>query len=71
MVESLVLARELRGLTRLELARRLHITPEYMSMIERGVKTPGFKLSKRIADALGSTVDSLFFANATNETFDK
>ncbi len=69
MVEALIKAREAREWTRAELARRLSITPEYVSIIERGVRTPGFKLAKRIADEFATTVDALFFDNLTNETF--
>ncbi len=60
MVEALIKAREAREWTRAELARRVGITPEYVSIIERGVQTPGFKLAKRIADVFNTTVDALF-----------
>ncbi len=53
--------REKAGVTQLEMARSLDITSDYLSMIERGVRTPGFKLSKKIADYLNTTVDLLFF----------
>ena len=55
--------RKNRDLTQIELARDLEITNDYLSAIERGVKTPGFKLSKKIADYFESTVDEIFFNN--------
>ena len=55
--------RKNRDLTQIELAKDLHISNDYLSSIERGVKTPGFKLSKKIADYFESTVDEIFFNN--------
>lgn len=49
--------------TQIELARKLNVTNDYISMIERGKKTPGFKLAKSIADELNITVDEIFFKN--------
>ena len=55
--------RNLKNLTQEELGQIFGITADYISMIERGERTPGFKLAKRIADYFGTTVDDLFFYN--------
>lgn len=44
-----------------ELADQLGIHQDYVSMIERGARRPGFNLAKRMADLFGITVDELFF----------
>ena len=44
-----------------ELADLLGIHQDYVSMIERGARRPGFNLAKRMADLFGITVDELFF----------
>ena len=60
-----------KGLSQWEVAKAVSIVPDYYSMIERGVRTPGFLLSKKIADYFGHTVDELFFANMRNIAFCK
>jgi transcriptional regulator with XRE-family HTH domain len=47
-------------LTQTELARRVGIHKNSMSEIERGVSTPKAETLKRIADALGVTMDSIY-----------
>ena len=40
------------------------MTDNYISIIERGVRSPGFKLGKEIADYFGVTIDSMnYFGN--------
>jgi putative transcriptional regulator len=56
-------------MTQKELAEELKVTPDYISMIERGDRTPGFRLSKKMADYFNTTVDEIFFAQDKNETF--
>ncbi len=58
-----------RGLTQREVAKAVNIVTAYYSMIERGVRTPGFKLAKKLADYYGYIVDDLFFANPENVKF--
>ena len=55
--------RKKRKLTQEQLSIKLNITSDYVSMIERGARTPGFKLAKRIADFFETTVDEIFFEN--------
>lgn len=49
------------GISQKEMAKKLNISVDYVSMIERGIRTPGFKLAKRIADLFGCTIDEVFF----------
>lgn len=70
MINRLSEFREKVGVTQTQMASDLNITNDYLSMIERGIRTPGFKLSKKIADYLNSSVDELFFNAQSNETFD-
>lgn len=49
------------NLTHDQAAEKAMISRAYYSNIEAGRKDPSFKVMKRIADALNSTVDTLFF----------
>ena len=53
--------RKRKSLTQEELAKAVGVAPKYISMLERGERTPGFALAKKIADFLGATVDEIFF----------
>lgn len=55
--------RKKNNFTQLELARRVGVTKDYISMIERGKKNPGIFLAKRISMILNSTIDEIFFGN--------
>ena len=54
--------RKKNNFTQLELAKRVGVTKDYISMIERGKKNPGIFLAKRIAIILNSTIDEIFFS---------
>jgi transcriptional regulator with XRE-family HTH domain len=57
------LLRKRRGWSGTEFARRLAISPSYMSKLERGVKSPPCWLRARMAQALGRSrkaIDELF-----------
>jgi putative transcriptional regulator len=43
------------------IAPRIGITPQMLSAIERGARTPSLHLAKRIADFYHCSVDELFF----------
>ena len=60
-----------KSLTQEELARELDVVPDYISMLERGARTPGFSLAKKIADFFETTVDEIFFDVESNKMFDK
>lgn len=59
------------SLTQEELARHMDVVPDYISMIERGARTPGFLLAKKIADYFDTTVDDIFFDDVSNKTFEE
>lgn len=61
--------RDKKGLTQEEIANVLGINSQYYSMLERGVRTPGFKLAKKIADFYECSVDEIFFKDKTNIMF--
>lgn len=57
------------NMTQEELANLLGISKDYLSMIERGIRNPSFKLAKKIADVFCTTVDDIFFSNHQNKTY--
>ncbi len=69
--ERLKHCRLIKGVTQREVAKAVKIVPDYYSMIERGVRTPGFNLAKKLADYFGHIVDDLFFADIKNLKFKK
>ncbi len=71
MQNNVAQLRELKGEKQYETAKNLGITNDYLSMIERGDRTPGFKLAKKIADYFDSTIEEIFFNKGTNETFEE
>ena len=59
-------------LTQAELAKKLGVCKDYISLLERGKQTPGFKLANKIALYFGTTLESLnFFEEVANKSFDK
>lgn len=71
MSNNMQTIRKNKGLTQTELANIVDVTPDYISMIERGIQTPGFKLACKIAHSLNVAIEELnFFADVTNKTFD-
>ena len=48
------------GLTQAQLAERVDISDEFLSRMERGLKSPSLETAERIADALGITMSELF-----------
>lgn len=61
MNNNLKQLRKAKEIKQVDLAQSLGITNDYLSTIERGARTPGFKLAKKIADYFGTTVDKIFF----------
>lgn len=55
--------RQLKGITQSKMAQELNITSDYLSMLERGVRTPSLKLAMKISIYLNSSLDEIFFAN--------
>ena len=52
--------RESAGLTQLELANKIGITPQAVSQYERGIKNPKITTIYRFADAIGVSPSKLF-----------
>lgn len=63
MINNLKKFREKANYTQEKFAQKLDVTNDYISMIERGRRTPSMKLAKMIADELNKTVDEVFFDN--------
>lgn len=51
--------REYRGLTAVDLAARVGISPAYLSQIETGARESSLDVMRRIAGILGVTIDDL------------
>ena len=54
--------RKKRGLRQIDLARLVGIFQSELSEIERGIRKPSVYLAKKIAKALGVSLDDLFSA---------
>jgi molybdate-binding protein/DNA-binding XRE family transcriptional regulator len=61
-------AREARGLTQLELARRAGISRQALGAIEAGTYQPGVTVALALARQLGATVEGLFGREPTGES---
>lgn len=60
MRRNLKNAREIKGLTQAEVAKRAGISREYYVQLEAGVRDPSFRVAFRIADVLGADPRHLF-----------
>lgn len=58
---ALKLVRQYHRLNQVEMAKRLDISPSYLSEIEKGKKTPSFELLEKYASLIGIPVSSLVF----------
>jgi len=65
--ETLRHAREARGLTQLELARRAGISRQALGALEAGVYQPGVTVAIALARELGDSVEGLFGGEALGE----
>lgn len=54
-----------------ELAEKIGIHKDYISMLEREARTPGFGLAKKMADFFCVTVDELFFCPLNEQNVQK
>ncbi len=60
---NLKIARIKKNLTQVELAERVGVTSKYLSQLETGTaKNPSKSLMEKLAEALDSTVQVLFFS---------
>lgn len=58
---ALKLVRQYHRLNQVQMARKLDISPSYLSEIEKGKKTPSFDLLEKYAALIGIPVSSLVF----------
>ena len=65
--EAIVKARIVKGLSQRGLARESGLGNSYISQIERGLRNPGPKAARKIADALERPFDELFELVADDE----
>lgn len=70
MDNNLKLFRKKTKLTQKDLAKIVGVSSDYISMIERGISSPGFKLAVKISKALNYSIEEIFFATQSNKTFD-
>lgn len=70
MAEPLALIRRRLGITQRDLAQRVGLTPGAIGQYEIGIRYPRFRTAKKIAQALGVSLDDIQFgpASATPET---
>jgi putative transcriptional regulator len=55
--------RNRENITGTKLARKVGVTPSMIFMVENGQKSPSIMLAYRIAQALNSSVEYVFFSN--------
>lgn len=67
MKKWLIDYRDKNGLSQSELAVKVRVSREYISMIENGNRNPSVEVAKRIANALGFKWE-YFFNEKSNET---
>ncbi len=70
-MNNLKIYRKLHKLSQEELSVLLGVHRDYISMLERGKRTPGFRLANNIANLFCISVDELnFFPKQSNEMFE-
>lgn len=63
MNNNLKKIRKEKGLTQIQLAKLVGVTNDYISQIERGVRSPGLTTAKKISDLLEKNIEEIFFKN--------
>ena len=58
--------RQMKHLSQSELARKSGLSRQTVIMVEQGKQSPTSVTAKKIADALGSTIEQIFFADDVN-----
>lgn len=53
-----------KGINQSELARKAEISRSYLIAVEKGTSVPTVEVGSRIANALGVTLDDIFFAKS-------
>lgn len=65
---KLTKTRESKGYTQDQLAKKAKISRPLLSNIERGYANPSLQVAHRIAKALDSTIDEIFFNSKARKT---
>jgi putative transcriptional regulator len=65
---KLIEMREKQNLTQTQLAKKAKVSRPLIANIERGYANPSLQSADRIARALNSTVDEIFFARKARKT---
>ena len=60
---NLYALRRNKSLSQSELAEKCHCSQQFIQMVETGKRTPSLYVAKRIAAALGVTVDELIVSD--------
>jgi transcriptional regulator with XRE-family HTH domain len=60
MISKLKFVRLTKGIRAKDLARRVGVTPAYISLLERGNRTPSKEVKRRIAKALNFPMKALW-----------
>jgi putative transcriptional regulator len=60
--------REAKGLTQTQLAKKAMISRPLLANIERGYANPSLKTANKIAGALESTIDEIFFTRKVRKS---
>jgi len=55
------------NMTGVELAKKVGVSHSLIYMIEGGYRNPSMKLAKKIAKALGKSLDEIFFDDISHE----
>jgi transcriptional regulator with XRE-family HTH domain len=58
--DAFVRARVFKGMSQRELAKQSGLSPSYISLLERSVKTVGPATAKKLSELLDQPLDSLF-----------
>ena len=58
--KRLVELRHVHGITQAQLAEKIGVTVEFISLMERGINSPSFDTLEKLANAIGVEVYELF-----------